>query len=438
MYSLRITCGTESLWLHGPSAAAPVKGARRQPIPRALEGGRCEEQIDWLLEGTPAAIQLALQTVERLLARARTGVSAGLHLMPTAADTEWEARLLDGRAELLGSGTPERGRGAQAVRLLLTRSDYWQGSLTALPLSNPNGANVTDGLPLFNHCDADALHANYADANGAQGSLPAPAQVELIHDRSGPEPLGDLWLGAGLAPLPGGMLEGEAGASTLTTQILSDAACSGGAYRRVSWSSNAELDVLHWELSQGWLGQAGGRCFRPLLRVANHFAFGDMRLFVQVRSAASVLFESPAVTLQPGVRLQELPPVLLPPWLPVMDAPAALTLALIGRRVGGGSTTLDVDFVALLPLQGWRRYASLAGLPYGARLIDDPLSGRCVVLHPQDGELAGHAAHGPGLEVQPGQAQRFSALFATGSPAGMDIAAQVRLKVSYRPRRRTL
>jgi len=438
MYSLRITCGAESLWLHGPSVAAPVRGARRQPIPRALEGGRCEEQIDWLLEGTPASIQLALQTVERLLGRARAGAAVGLHLMPTAADTEWESRLLDGRAELLGSGTPERGRGSQAVRLLLTRSDYWQGSLTTLPLSNPNGADVTDGLAMFNHCDSDALHANYADASGAQGSLPAPARVELIHDRTGPEPLGDLWLGAGLAPLPGGMLEGEAGATNLTTQVISDATCSGGAYRRVSWSTTAELDALHWELASGWLGQAGGRCFRPLLRVANHFSFDDLRLFVQVRTAASVLFESPAVTLQPGVRLQELPPVLLPPWVPVLDPPAALTLALIARRAGGGSTTLDVDFIALLPLQGWRRYASLAGLPYGARLIDDPLTGRCVVLHPQDGELAGHAAHGPGLELQPGQAQRFWSLFSTGSPAGMDIAAQVRLKVSYRPRRRTV
>ncbi len=438
MYSLRITCGSESLWLHGPSVTAPVRGARRQPIQRALEGGRCEEQIDWLLEGTPASIQLALQTVERMFSRARAGQTAGLRLMPTAADTEWEARLLDGRAELLGGGTPERGRGSQAVRLLLTRSDYWQGSLTALPLSNPNGTDVTDGLALFNHCDSDALHANYADAAGAQGSLPAPAQVELIHDRSGPEPLGDLWLGAGLAPLPGGMLEGENGVTNLTTQVLSDATCSGGAYRRVSWSSNAELDALHWELAQGWLGQAGGRCFRPLLRAANHFTFSDLRLFVQVRSAASVLFESPAVTLQPGVRLQELPPVLLPPWVPVLDPPAALTLALIARRVGGGSTTLDVDFVALMPLQGWRRYASLAGLPYGARLIDDPLTGRCVVLHPQSGELAGHAAYGPGLEVQPGQAQRFWSLFSTGSPAGMDIAAQVRLKVTYRPRRRTV
>jgi hypothetical protein len=438
MYSLRITCGSESLWLHGPSVSAPVRGARRQPIPRALEGGRCEEQIDWLLEGTPASIQLALQTVERLLGRARAGTAVGLRLMPTAADTEWESRLLDGRAELLGSGTPERGRGSQAVRLLLTRGDYWQGSLTALPLSNPNGANVTDGLPLFNHCDSDALHANYADASGALGSLPAPAQVELIHDRTGPEPLGDVWLGAGLAPLPGGMLEGETGATNLTTQVLSDATCSGGACRRVSWNTTAELDALHWELASGWLGQAGGRCFRPLLRFASPPAYSDVRLFVQVRTAASVLFESPAAALQSGVRLQELPPVLLPPWLPVVDAPAALTLALMARRAGGGSTALDVDFLALMPLQGWRRYASLAGLPYGARLIDDPQTGRCVVLHPQDGELAGHAAHGPGLELQPGQPQRFSALFATGSPAGMDIAAQVRLKVSYRPRRRTV
>jgi len=438
MYSLRITCGTESLWLHGPSVTAPVRGARRQPIPRALEGGRCEEQIDWLLEGTPASIQLALQTVERLISRARAGAGAGLHLMPSAADSEWESRLLDGRAELLGGGTLERGRGSQVVRLLLTRSDYWQGSLTALPLSNPNGTDVTDGLALFNHCDSDALHANYADASGAQGSLPAPAQVELIHDRTGPEPLGDLWLGAGLAPLPGGMLEGEDGATNLTTQILSDATCSGGAYRQVSWNTAAELDVLHWELTQGWLGQAGGRCFRPLLRVANHFTHSDLRLFVQVRTAASVLFESPAVTLQPGVRLQELPPVLLPPWVPVLDPPAALTLALIARRAGGGSTALDVDFVALMPLQGWRRYASLAGLPYGARLIDDPITGRCVVLHPQSGELAGHVVYGPGLEVQPGQAQRFWSLFSTGSPAGMDIAAQVRLKVTYRPRRRTV
>ena len=438
MFSLRISCGNETIWLHGPSAQPPVKGSRRQPIPRALEGGRCEEQIDLLLEGTPLSIQWTLQSIERLLSRARAGQSAGLHLMATASDSEWEARLLDGRAELLGAGTPERGRGSQAVRLLLVRGDCWQGSLTALPLSNPAGSNVTDGLPLFNHCGADAAHANYADAGGGMGSLPAPALVELIHDVSAPEALTDIWLGLGLSPLPGGVLEAESAASSLTTQTVADPACSDGSFRRVSWTGAAEVEVLHWELTQDWLGQAGGRCFRPLLRFATLFAFSDLSLSVQVRTAGSVLFESPAQTLQAGVRLQELHPVLLPPWVPLTGPPAALTLALVGRRTGGGSSTLDLDFVGLLPLQGWRRYVSLSGLPYGARLVDDPSTGRCVTLHAQNGELVGYAAQGPGLEVQPGQGQRFAVLFATGSPAGMDIAAQVRLKVSYRPRKRTV
>jgi len=444
MHSLRISCGTETLWLHGPLAQPPVKGSRRQPIPRVLEGGRCEEQIDLLLEGTPLSIQWTLQTIERLLACARTGTrarggqSAGLHLMATASDSEWEARLLDGRVELLGAGTPERGRGSQAVRLLLVRGDCWQGSLTALPLSNPAGSNVTDGLPLFNHADSDEMHANYADSGGGLGSLPAPAQVELIHDVNAAEALTDIWLGAGLSTLPGGVLEAEAAASSLTTQTIADAACSSGSYRRVSWTGAAEVDVLHWELTQDWLGQAGGRCFRPLLRFATLVTFSDLSLSVQVRSAGCVLYQSPAQTLQPGLRLQELPPLLLPPWVPLNDPPAVLTLALIGRRSSGGNSVLDLDFVGLLPLQGWRRYVSLSGLPYGARLVDDPLTGRCVTLHPQNGELAGYAAQGLGLEVQPGQAQRFSALFATGSAAGMDIAAQVRLKVSYRPRKRVV
>lgn len=438
MYSLRITCGSETIWLHGPSVQPPLKGARRLPIPRAVEGGRCEEQIDLLLEGTSASIQLLLQNLERLLARVRGGQHAGLHLMPSAADTEWEARLLDGRVDLLGSGTVERGRGSQALRLWLLRCDCWQGSLTALPLSNPNGANVVDGLPLFNHCDGDALHANYADASGALGGLPSPAQVEVIHDLSAPEAVTDLWLGEGIAPLPQGFLEGEVAISSLATETIADAASSGGGYRRVSWNGDDPVEILRWELGSGWLAQAGGRPFRPLLRFANHFTFDDLRLSIQVHDAENVLFESPAQTMQPGVRLQELPPVLLPPWFPVTDPPAALTLILIGQRAAGGGSTLDLDFMALLPLESWRRYASLAGLPFGARLVDDPLSGRCVAVHPQSGEQAGHLALGPGLEVRPGRAQRFTALFATASPAGMNIAAQVRLKITYRPRRRTV
>ncbi len=436
MFSLRMTCGSETVWLHGPSAQPPLKGARRLPLPRALEGSRCEEQIDLLLEGTPASIQWTIQTIERLLARARGGANAGLHLMPTAADTEWEARLLDGRVERLGSDIS--GRGSQALRLFLARGDCWQGSLTALPLSNPNGANIADGLALFNHCDGDALHANYADSNAAPGSLPSPARVELVHDLSGPEAVTDIWLGEGGAPLPQGLLEGEAAASTLTSQVIGDSTCSGGGYRRVSWEGADELEILHWELSSSWLEQAGGRCFRPLLRFANLLTCSDLRLFVQVHTSGSVLFESPPQTLAAGVRLQELAPVLLPPWSPAGSAPAGLTLALIGRRVAGGSSTLDLDFLGLLPLRGWRRYWSLSGLPFGARLVDDPIEQRCVTVHPQNGELAGHIAQGPGLEVHPGQAQRFAILFATGSPAGMDVAAQMRLKITYRPRRRTV
>ena len=87
---------------------------------------------------------------------------------------------------------------------------------------------------------------------------------------------------------------------------------------------------------------------------------------------------------------------------------------------GGGSTALDVDFVALMPLQGWRRYASLAGLPAYTRMFGQvftPAFTLVFVLKTLFSSLAvaliptASALHpGPGMTELGGLARMFALL----------------------------
>ncbi len=57
------------------------------------------------------------------------------------------------------------------LRLAIKRRNYWEGALTAIPLTNSNGADVTSGLNIYNCNDGDGvspnIRENFADIDGA-------------------------------------------------------------------------------------------------------------------------------------------------------------------------------------------------------------------------------------------------------------------------------
>ncbi len=434
-----------TLHLHGAGAVSPWTGARRQPE-TTLDGERVEEIFDLALEG--AGISGCLNDLERLLGLASNGLEkVYLFLSLELQTTPYRARVLAGRVELLGTAREGRARRVQGVRLRLVRTDFWEGSLQSIPLTNPNGSAVQTGLGVFNHTDAGSGHANWVDiqAQDVPGSLPVPALVQICHTLSAGCRLQTIYLGLGtrLSDADGALehaLEAEFAlpGPNVSAVGLPDANASNANFLKLTWSSVNEERLAAWTISTASLDYLSGRCFRPAIRLHASPPQGlSLRARLRRDSTGELLSESEAVALETGQRLAVLPGLYLPPWNFGGGPYAPLTLEVWGECAAAGSKELQLDFLHVLPAEHWLTCHPLGGLAENRLLSIDSAAGVCWSedLQAANQEVS-HALSGSGVWLQPGVNQRLYLLFE--DDAGSLPDRQVQVRVYARPRKRVL
>lgn len=439
MYQLSLSNASGGLvHLAGSSVAAPIAGGRY--IPSAPAAAPVAEVIEVFLEGAAAETGAMIATLQSMLADAgRETNRQYLWYTPAENQNAWRSRCLGGWVEGGSSdGAARRDLGAQAIRLHVLRDACWEAAEeNLLPLSNGNGTGVTGGLTIFNHDDSGAGHDNFVTigSDAVNGDLPAGCRIELQHTLDSGRSLGDVFIYAnnrnGYSPV----LEGESGSGCAGCSLHSDAASSNGQFIRLPWNATSETDLLSWSLGSLLLNNLGSRMVVPVLRFSNPPAYTDLWLRLQVRSAG-VTLAGGAWLLAPADRsLVTLPRLALPPGNLGLNASyAALTLALCGQKESAGTYALDVDSLALAPLDGERALLAIQPLPYGWSLVDDGIEG---ILYGRDAggnRLGTHAGLGTPLTLIPGKAQTL--YFHHREGTGCDIAHRLRVKMWCRARRR--
>ncbi len=439
--------GLPNLILHGLGAAPVLRGCTRRPATEANEAGWVLEEYRLVMEGSPQELDEVLRGLEDRLGRAAHGETLHLQMVPYHGCRPWGSPLLGGEIAFLDEGSSSRGRGAQVLLLRLRRGDFWQAEQHEAPLSNAYGHAVTGGLPLDNHSDGGSHTAFVTVEDGALvGDLPAPARLELFNDVGSPtSALQEIFLGCYLdanSPPPDLTLQGESAtpAPDVSSSLVSDVGSANGLFRRCTWLTGGEQVLLNWPLPPGLLSALNNRPVLPLLRLATPGAENDHWASWRVCFGEQTLFSSELGLLLPNRALQVLPGLRLPPAiLPGETPPAGLTLQLVLTRLSSTARQLDVDFVTLLPLDGWRSLRPLAhsqgGLPPGAIWMDDPTRHLSWSVDPAQGELITHACLGEPLVVWPGHRQRIYLLH---GGIEMDIHHTTRLRLLYWPRRRAL
>jgi len=247
MEELVLSVGSTQVHLSGAGIVAPVKGCRRNK-PKEV-GENVEEKLDVVLHGLPAVVDDWLKMIEGLFSRVTLGEQATLSLKAAAGLASYESKVVGGRVELLGRGSMDLKRGGLGVAVYVQRLNYWEGDVVAVPLSNPHGTDVIDGLQHENEFSLSG-YFNFANINGADidGEVPAPAIVKIKHDD-----LSDTNLLANVLVsqevvynlLPGDtFLEGAMGDSVLNWGVVMSSTASSGAYGLVQWDQTIALRIV--------------------------------------------------------------------------------------------------------------------------------------------------------------------------------------------------
>jgi hypothetical protein len=411
-----------------------------------------DETIVAHMTGGMAAIRAAISRLDNLFRRARQyrelkGVlPIWIKFRPDTAEALYRSQVLSGRViwDPLTLGWMW-ANGKVHVQIVFTRRHFWETDAEAeIPLSLATGtpSYVTGGVGLRDHEDATGGHSNAVEINagGITGDLPAPPRIVLQNLLSPAQTYANFYVSheieyvAAMAVVQ----EGEAAAGITSSQA--DALSSGGNFGRCTWSGSAQADLAIWNnLTSAVLNAAAGRFFRALIRFASAMTYTDLWLMLKLTTSAGTVFQTPKVLMKSAsIALQELGSLQLPPYLIGSANLDTVNVVLSAIRAGGGSSTIDVDFIQYLALDGWRKLLPVAGgLGQNESLVDDMTND---LVYKQVGGLnqKNYAVYGQPLKLEPvDYKQRIRVLWTRlGGSAVVDDTLWVR--AYYRPRRLSL
>jgi hypothetical protein len=415
----------------------------------ALTSRNVTEQAQVTIVGaTQDDLRAQVQGLERLFAEAterqrqRSGTRVYVEFRPDESGDVYRSEILYGKVALsTRAGLNWRYLGIEAAGIWRRRY-YWEGPETELPLSNGGGSGLY-GRTIYNHSDGGSGHNNWVHIAAADvlGVAPAPLRLQVTNNYNVSARLYDLIVAQNVNASPATLapvLEGESAAYP-TTGNATDATCSGGSYKSITWAGNSETLVARWTLDANMLAACQGQYFRVLARTLVPPAAGTlvtMRITFPAGTPLTLVAAAPETELSSSGYLHDLGVLQIPPWLAGANFLAPVDLTVYGRRTGGG--TLALDYLHLIPLDAYRVLTPRGyGTPYGYRLVDDGMDDQ-VWTDNGAGSAAGYyLGLGQRVAVWPGRDQRLYFLMRNdGGRAEIERTASVR--AFYRPRRVTV
>jgi hypothetical protein len=443
MPGIRFTDGTTTVTLSDGSTAwfmeyqAQVKDMGQDTL---------SERAEVLALGSASTIRSTVDSLNRLFWAARlwqaehAGAPVYVERQWETSGTWWRSEIVDGYCAL-GPNAFDTEIGNQKVTVIATytRMNYWEGAETQVSLTNGNGTDNTSGLTVYNHDDSGTGHDNYVEITAAKvtGDLPAACRLEITNSTAGRALtnlyLGHSWQDTTFTPV----LEGESASGGTNT---ASASYSGGYYTTKAWSGSGETDLLTWSISAAQMAAAKGRYLLPLL-VCKSLPSGSVYFRWKLFSDGLTVWrgkqfiDSSAPSwgdVVPG------PALRLSPWPITHDSLYAHSLVLTGQISGG--STFDLDYLMLMPLDGYRYFElSYDFITSTRRLVDDGLKGETYADNGSgSSKLANLITRGERIKLMPNKLQRLYFLRQTATITPMNIADTATVKLWYRPRRLTL
>ena len=363
-----------------------------------------------------------------------------LNFLPKDLTDSQRSEILDGNIEFYDETLKYAwANKAMDLRLVIERRNYWEGELTAIPLSNSNGTDVTSGLNVYNCNDGTGstpnIRENFADIDGADidGDLPAPLKIYLITT----DFMKQIIFTLNYSGTPSSLAHSKEIEDAVGVSVSSDADCSGGEYGEKSFTEvDTAKGVFVFYGTWSWDDLEFGRWYLPFLRLRAIPTIAD--LWTRVRIILGTIEETAWIKYpaSSGPQVIQYPPIRFGfPGLTMTDSDISAQF----KTSTAGTKTIQGDFIYFLPVDGVRIFETefdYVEEPIVAWLTDDPYEGyayQYVSHHAIDKELV--IARGNPLMVNPERDARL--YFCTPGDAA-DVDDVISLKAWYRPRRLSL
>jgi hypothetical protein len=417
---LKIVCGATEAILANPTAG--VYRQRYVPATPSDVNSDVTEPAELLVDGYDTGVALQ-QSVNRLFKKARqyakSKVGDPVYVYYRLGDTGpyYRSEIRDGRCEL-----PPRTLGAHLrgdlfpFQVIWTREPRWRSTtLSTVQLTNGNGTNQVN-LTL----DNDGNHYANISSGAITGDLPTPALIEITNNEASVSGVFRIGHGYILNTSQAWLIQGEsAGSGT------ANGSSSGGEYRALNVTTS-DTSLLDLTLSSTLLDNARRGWFRLVARFTGN-PTGAVRLKPQLLYGSNVLSPGKWVRTTANQELLDLGEVQLPPYESGGNS-AALTLRLRGKA--DSNTTVNLDYIVCMPIDGWRKLVPVnTGLVGTHTLVDDGPAGRVYEIVGTD-QVNTYAAYGSPILLEPNTAQKFLIVQADANGAA-GISREITLSVSY-------
>lgn len=462
---------TIRFWLYGNSGTLELNSgaivlAANGYTPKTGDGDTITESANVIISGaTFAAIAETVRKIGQFMDAAalwqknkdRNRYYVGFTPV-TGTITEYLSELVAGRVVLDNSSLITSANGLKAnAQIVFVRRNWWEENTAIgnpLMLSKTGGASWSgsaSGSVVMNNYYVEASRStsgskNYAYADfgigimsGSYFDTPAPVAISLSAPSSGSPARYFISLqnpANESSAYPYHWLTAVSGSATIPASgsVVVDTTASSGSYIAQPLSST-DLAMVTASIGINTTNQFGGQFASLIMRTVGVVGTG-VWVKPSLLNANMTIWEGDWSLLQAGHELHEIGIVQLPPGLYATFG--SLQLKLTGKNTSGSARQLNMDYIQMTPLSGYRK---LVMVPSGSALsgdnvIDDSHMGYTAVLNGAAYRV-NFVAYGEPIMLSPSRLNIFTVLCElSDGTAPIDLTHT--FQVNYWPRKLVL
>jgi hypothetical protein len=384
-------------------------------------------------------LETKVRDIEQAFDFARSHLSGpdGVWILFSAKDTTlaaWQSRISGG----LLTHNPYFNKYWKEYKVwahvIVERNNYWE-TVDPVTLQVTNRAGTGASAAIENHQDSGTGHDIYLEiaADQVTGVLPTPAIIEFTPTSNDAALVDTLTVGHFAAC---GTNEPPTAASLINEGTgTSDASCSGGSYAALSWTLSDPGLLASWTLASAAFRQKN---YKAIAKLRDAVAYTDLWLQARLYMGTKQITETRWTLVPAGEQLISIGSLAIPPFRLGKDIDLGnLTLSLYSKMASGAGS-LNLDYLATIPQDSWRRFGAISGLAYNETLIDDPVGETLVTKYSTSSYKVTHTVEEGGpVMLQPGVKNVLYFLVTLTDKSAPTIrAANVTIKIH--PRRLTV